>query len=613
MNVAEPDIAVLEDAVTRVVVAGHVDHGKSTLIGRLLYDLGVLHQSRIDDVVASSARRGTAPEWSYLLDSLQEERDQAITIDTTRLWFTHAARRYTIIDAPGHRQFLANMLSGASEADGALLVVDASEGIGEQTLRHAYLLGFLGIRHVVVALNKIDLLADPQARVAELRGAIEAALHRTPPVAIVPISASLGYNVVARAATPWYDGPTVMEAISAMRRRETDSARPLRLHVQDVYRRAGERIAVGTLASGVLRSGDDVVVVPTGERARVARVQRWPEGTVESPAQPGESIGVILAGDPFIGRGTSLVATGSAEPTVAREPALEVFWLDAVPPRAGETIRLKHGTQDVCAVIADTPRVYDIDAAADGTPDRAQHNIVNLTLRAGRAVAFDTRDADPAGARCVVLRAERVAGIGFTVRAAATATPAGASDPVTLAERERRAGHRAGIVWLTGLSGAGKTTIARAVERALFERGAAVSVLDGDELRGRLNEDLGFSEADRAQSVRRAAAVADLLAKAGGVVLVALIAPFAADRSAARRLSSAPFHEIFVNATLAACERRDPKGLYARRRRGELTGFTGIDAPYEPPEAADLELRTDGEEAHESAARLLRYIEDRVL
>ncbi|GAC1404139.1 MAG: adenylyl-sulfate kinase [Candidatus Velthaea sp.] len=611
MELADLEFTVADDAVTRIVVAGHVDHGKSTLIGRLLYDLGVLHQSRIDDVVASSARRGTAPEWSYVLDSLQEERDQAITIDTTRLWFTHGERRYTIIDAPGHRQFLANMLSGASEADGALLVVDASEGIGEQTLRHAYLLGFLGIRHVVVALNKIDLLADPQARAEELRGAIEAALHRTPPAAIVPVSASLGYNVVDRAATPWYTGPTIIEAMAAMHRPPTQSERPLRLNVQDVYRRGGERIAVGTLAGGVLRPGDDVVIVPTGERARIKRVQRWPEGVVDG-AQAGESIGVVLAGDPFIGRGSSLVTPGAAA-AVARELTVEMFWLDAEPPRAGESVRLKHGTQDVPAVIAAAPRIYDIDTAVDDAGSRAQHNIVQLTLRAGRAVAFDLRDSDPIGARCVLLREERVAGIGFTVDAAAAKTPAIAAEPVSLAERQLRAGHRAGIVWLTGLSGSGKTTLARTVERTLFERGVSVSVVDGDALRGRLNADLGFSEADRAQSVRRAAAAAELLADAGHVVLVSLIAPFAADRAAARRLSNTPFHEVYVNATLEACERRDPKGLYARARRGELTGFTGIDAPYEPPACADLEVRTDGENAGASAARLLHYIEEHVL
>ncbi|HTJ28057.1 MAG TPA: adenylyl-sulfate kinase [Candidatus Limnocylindria bacterium] len=595
------------DAVSRIVVAGHVDHGKSTLIGRLMFDLGLLHQSKIDDVVASSARRGTTPEWSYVLDSLQEERDQAITIDTTRLWFAHRGRRFMIIDAPGHRQFLANMLSGAAEADAAILVVDAAAGIGDQTLRHAYLLAFLGIAHVIVAVNKIDLLDDAATRFAELERDVRAALH-TAPAAIVPISASLGQNVATRsAATPWYEGPTIVEAIDAIRRVPAPVERDFRLPVQDVYRRDGERIVVGTIASGSLQAGSRALLLPANVPVTVKRLVRWPDGDA-SGARAGETLGVVLDGDRFVGRGDVLVDPAAA-PVVARALALETFWLDGDGPVRGERLRLKRGTQDVPVVVEGAPAVYDIEAAHDtsGTA-HAQHNIVRLRVRAASPVVFDRRADDAHGARSVLLRGDRVVAIGFTTDALATRD---ADTPVTLAERETRAGHRAAVIWLTGLSGAGKSTLARAAERVLFERGVAVAVVDGDGLRAQLNRDLGFSDADRAESVRRAAAVADVLAAAGHVVLVSLIAPFAADRAAAREAAAHPFHEVYVNASLAACEERDPKGLYRRARSGEIPAFTGIDSPYEPPAVPDLEIRTDAVGIEDAATQLVAFVEER--
>ncbi|HEY4440666.1 MAG TPA: adenylyl-sulfate kinase, partial [Candidatus Elarobacter sp.] len=579
-----PAARTTDEDVARIVVAGHVDHGKSTLIGRLMYDLGLLHQSKIDEVIASSARRGVATEWSYVLDSLQEERDQAVTIDTTRIWFTHRERRYTIIDAPGHRQFLANMLSGASEADAAILVVDAAAGIGEQTLRHAYLLAFLGITNVIVAVNKIDLLDDPQPRFAALERDVRAALHRTPPVAVIPISATLGDNVATRgASTPWYAGPTIVDAIEAVRRVAPPVARPFRFAVQDVYRRGTERIVAGTVGTGSVSAGDELVLLSAGVRVRAERLVRWPDGEVAG-AEAGESVGIVLDGDRFVGRGDTL-APPNALPAVAKHVAVETFWLDLRGPLQGERLRLKRGTQDVPVVVEGTPSAYDIEAARElGGAGDAQHNIVRLQLRATMPIVFDPREADAHGARSVLLRGGRVVAIGFTIAGAAHGDDEGS---VTLGERERRTGHRASIVWLTGLSGAGKSTLARAAERRLFDRGIPATVIDGDLLRGTLNTDLGFSAEDRAESVRRAAAVAGILAESGQIAIVSLISPFAADRNAARALARHPFFEVYVNAPLATCEARDPKGLYKRARLGELRAFTGIDSPYEPPAAPD--------------------------
>jgi bifunctional enzyme CysN/CysC len=461
-------LSLSKERPTRIVVAGHVDHGKSTLIGRLMYDLGLLHESKVADVLASSARRGTAPEWSYVLDSLQEERDQAITIDTTRLWFSHAGRDYTLIDAPGHRQFLANMLSGASEADGALLVVDAAAGIGDQTLRHAYLLSFLGIRHVAVALNKIDLLADPERRVAELGGELRAVLRRTPPQAIVPISASNGTNVAKRSeSTPWYTGPTVLEALAAIRPAAAPVERALRIPVQDVYRRGAERIIVGTIAAGELRAGDELLLLPARERVTAERLVRWPDESLQR-AGAAESVGIVLSGERFVGRGDVLVER-AAPPIVARELELDAFWLAAEPPRRGEIVRLKRGTQDVRAVVAGVAEVYDIESGrAAGDAHAAQHNIVRLQLRAASAVAFDRRDDDAAGARSVLLRDGAVAAIGFTVGAARSDARRAIAGPA----------RRGALLWLADLD----AHHAEAIARELRGRGVAASLVESEEL-----------------------------------------------------------------------------------------------------------------------------------
>jgi bifunctional enzyme CysN/CysC len=599
---------VVADDGARIVLAGHVDHGKSTLIGRLLYDLDALHQSKIDDVLAASARRGVAPEWSYVLDALQEERDQAVTIDTTRIVFTHAGRRYTIIDAPGHRQFLANMLTGASDADAAILVVDAAAGIGEQTRRHAYLLAFLGIRQLIVALNKIDLLTDAESRVEELSRELRAALARTPPVAIVPLSALRGDNVARRSdATPWYDGPTFLEALAAIRREPPPADRPLRVTVQDVYRRDGIRIVAGAVASGRLASGDSLVLLPANVAVRAERLVRWPEGDVGA-AEAGETAGIIVDGDRFVSRGDTLAA--GALPEVAQRIGLEMFWLAERGPVTGERLRMKRGAQDMPAIVEGTPSVYDIDTAQErGGAGDARYNLVRLGVRTTSPLVFDLRERNPHAARTVLLRGSTVIAIGFTT--AAHAATSSETARVSLDERQARAGHRAAIVWLTGLPGSGKSTLAAAAERLLFDRGIAVTVVDGDLLRSTLNTDLGFSDADRAQSVRRAAAVAGIVAETGQVTLVSLISPFAADRAAARDTARHPFYEVYVNAPLALCEARDPKGLYRRARAGELRWFTGIDSPYEAPPAPDLELRTDLLSVEDAAARLATFIEDR--
>jgi bifunctional enzyme CysN/CysC len=417
--------------------------------------------------------------------------------------------------------------------------------------------------------------------------------------------------VVARAGwTPWYDGPTIADAIETIRRVPLPVERAFRLDVQDVYRRGTERVLVGTVASGAIEAGADVVLLPAGVRVRAERLVRWPDA--ETPvAWAGESIGIVLDGDRFAGRGDTLAAW-TLPPRAAERIALETFWLAADGPVPGERLRLKRGTQSVAVVIDGPASVYDIESAGESGPSGdAQYNIVRLAVCAASPVVFDRRADDPAGARMVLLRGERVIAVGFATDALEAPASAGDRGDVTAAERERRAGHRAAIVWLTGLSGAGKTTIARAVERRLFERGDTVAVVDGDALRATLNADLGFGDGDRGESVRRATAVAEAVGLTGAIVLVAHIAPFAADRAAARASARLPFYEVFVDAPLETCERRDPKGLYRRARGGELTAFTGIDSRYEAPAAPDVVLPTGSVTLEHAVDVLVAFIDER--
>lgn len=597
----------MADPATRVVVVGHVDHGKSTLIGRLLLDLDLLHESKITDVIASSERRGVAPEWSYVLDSLQEERDQAITIDTTRIWFEHDGRRFVVIDAPGHRQFLANMLTGASEADAAVLVVDATVGVADQTLRHAFLLRFLGVSNVIVALNKIDLLDDAQQRYEQVRREIGVALDPIVPRAVIPISALHGDTIVRRSErATWYDGPTLIEALGAAHRDDERQDDALRLPVQDVYRDGNRRIIVGSVASGSLRVGHSYTLFPANVALTIAELRRWPEGAVES-ASAGETVGVVFDNERFAVRG-DVVASSERRPIVANSLSIEAFWLDGLPPAAGERLRLKRGMQDVKIVVDSMPRVYDIEAARDaGVDANVQYNVVRFDARAATEVVFDARQPQPAGSRAVIMRGNHTVGIGFVDRSRSSIKSDLAR--VTAGDRERRVEHRSAIFWLTGLSGAGKTTLARRAEARLFARGRSVVVLDGDVLRGGLNSDLGFSDDDRREAMRRTAAVANIVAATGAMVIVALISPFADDRALARTAARHPFFDVYVSAALDVCEARDPKRLYRRARGGEITSFTGIDSPYEPPCSPDLLLATDQLSEDAATEQLVEFME----
>ncbi|MEA2689182.1 MAG: bifunctional enzyme CysN/CysC [Candidatus Eremiobacteraeota bacterium] len=592
----------------RVVVLGHVDHGKSTLIGRLLYDTGSLPAARIEEIVASSRRRGLQTEWSFALDALQDERDQAVTIDTTRVWFRLGERRFAIIDAPGHEEFLANAMTGASDADAAILVVDAERGVEDQTRRHVYLLGLLSVPHVVVAVNKIDAVDDP-ARVLAAGDAARTALEAVGVTvnAIVPVSARDGDNVASRSArTPWYGGPSLTELLAnVVPRRETAEREPLRLWVQDVYRRGDERIVAGTVRSGRVAVGDLLRISPSGKTARVAALRAWP---ADVPfAGPGDHAGVVFDTPVYVDRG-DLLSHDEDVPVTVRSLHVRACWFDREPPHADETVRLRAGSADVSARIVGILEAIDprtLQAAEHGIASRG--TVYALALRTAVPIALDEDE------RCAIARQ----GVPIAAAHAVKLQPQGANvfasaHLINATARAQRNGHRGLVFWLTGLPGAGKTTIAMRVERELFRRGYHVYALDGDTLRTGLTSDVDFSDEGRRENIRRVAEVGKLLADAGTVALISLVSPAAADRARARAIVGEPFHEAYVAASVATCEARDPKNLYKRARAGEIIGFTGVDAPYDVPVEPDLVLDTERYDVEACVASAVEYVADAV-
>ncbi|MDQ1078873.1 adenylyl-sulfate kinase [Pseudoroseomonas cervicalis] len=594
-----------------IVVVGHVDHGKSTLIGRLLHDTGALPEERIAQLRDSAARRGLDLEYSFLLDSLQVERDQGITVDAAQIWFSSARRRYAIIDAPGHVEFLRNMVTGAAAAEAAVLVVDARAGICEQTRRHGYLLSLLGLRQLAVAVNKIDLVDYDAAHFAALEAALRHWLGELglAPAAILPLSARHGDNLLARGPNlSWYEGPTLLGALDGFRPREPAEDAPLRLPVQDVYRQGEQRIAVGRIESGRLAVGDRLCFAPGGQQARIAGIEMWNGRRERRSAGAGESVALRFEEAVFIERGVIAAHAGQA-PRESHVANVQLFWLDREPLREGDRLLLRHGTTAQRVTVEAIEAVIDVETlTASPASFLPQNGVARARLRARRAMAIDSYGENPRTGRGVLVRGHRLVGGCIVEALPEQALDLTAIDaPVTRAERALANGHRGGVLWLTGLPGAGKSTLAMRLLRALTDAGRQAYVLDGDNLRQGLNRDLGFREEDRRENTRRTAELARLLADAGLIVIVALISPLAAHRALARQLVGEGFHEIYVKADLATCEARDPKGLYRKARQDQLADFTGVSAPYEPPAEPGLVVDTAAGSVEACLALLLRH------
>jgi bifunctional enzyme CysN/CysC len=604
----------------RIVMVGDVDAGKSTILGRLLVDLGLVTPAKLEELENSSAKRGVPIEYSFLLDAFQLERDQAITLDLSRIWVRTPDAEFVFVDAPGHRELIRNLLSGASEVDAAVMVVAADEGITLQTRRQALFLRWFGFANVLVAINKLDLASDAKAvyqeRAAEVRAFLDQLGMQAR--AIVPVAARSGDGIVKPGPlTAWWKGPTLIEALGTLERAAAREDGPLRFVVQDVYRRDGKRLIAGRIESGTLEHGEPLTFWPLQTGARVVAIRQWPH-EVER-AGNGSSIAVELDARVFVDRG----AVGSRAvdtPELGHVAQATVVWLGRDPVLAGEALRMRLGTREIPVTLQRIEELIDPDTLEPREArELASGDVGVVTLVARELIAADTNLVESSIGRFVLLRAGTIVAGGRVDAVVGHARSEGATNVVAMTssvergERIVRNGHAGAVFWLTGLPSAGKSTVAMAAQRMLFERGRQVYVLDGDTLRTSLNVDLGFSDEDRSENVRRTAAVAGVFADAGFIVICALISPFAADRELARAAYANGFHEIYVACDLQTAEKRDVKGHYQRARRGELAHFTGISSPYEIPERPELRVDTTTYSVAESAAQLLEYIERSVI
>jgi bifunctional enzyme CysN/CysC len=592
--------------LVRIVIVGHVDHGKSTLIGRLLHETGGIPAQKIEQLKAMSARRGMPFEWSFLLDSLQAERDQGITIDTSQIRFQTPSRDIILIDAPGHAEFLRNMITGAAQADAALLLIDAAEGVRDQTRRHGYLLHLLGVKQVTVVVNKMDRVGFDEAAFRAIESEITAYLADLGVRAsvVIPISAREGDGVSERGGrTPWYEGPTVLEALDGFEPARAPQDLALRLPVQAVYKFDDRRIVAGRIETGSLKIGEEIVFQPSGKTAVVKTIESWPmaaAGKELTLLNAGAAAAITLDREIFVERG-EIISTPASRPHAARRLRVRLFWLAEEPLETGTVITARLATSESRATVAAVHEVVDpghLSTFESKSIGRNQVGEVELVL--SRPIAADPHGLNPRTGRVALELGGRIAGGGLVISVldgeATRAEPRNitpVSSAMTEEERVGRFGHEGAVVWLTGLSGSGKSTLALALERRLFHRGGMATLLDGDTLRAGLNSDLGFSDADRAENNRRLAEVANFLKNLGHLVLVAAVSPSAAARAKVRTIVGERFFEVHVATPLDVCEARDPKGLYAKARAGEIRGFTGIDAPYEAPTAAELVIEND--------------------
>ncbi|MEV0075099.1 adenylyl-sulfate kinase [Nocardia neocaledoniensis] len=606
----------------RLATAGSVDDGKSTLIGRLLYD----SKSLFDDQLAaiervSTERGGDAADLALVTDGLRAEREQGITIDVAYRYVTTPRRKFVIADTPGHVQYTRNMVTGASTADLALILVDARTGVCEQTRRHAFLATLLGVPHLVVCVNKMDLVDWSQERFEEIRAefAAFAAKLTVGDLSFVPVSALLGDNVVEPSAhMPWYPGPPLLRHLEDVHIASDRNLIDARLPIQYVIRAQqglDHRSYAGTVAGGIFKPGDEVVVLPAGHTSRVREI--WgPGGTKVDEAFTGMAVSLTLDDEIDVGRGDLLARPGNRPQVGAELDAMVCWFSETTSLRAGARCLVRTATQISAAEVIDIDYQLDVNTLhrIEDAESLSLNDIARVRLRSRQPLLFDPyRENRRTGSFILIdpVTDQTVAAGMITGRdTGAQREQVSVVWHRSAVTREDRA-HSGATIWLTGLSGSGKSTVAVEVERQLVAAGRAAYLLDGDNLRHGLNAGLGFSPADRDENVRRVAEVAALFADSGAIAIVSVISPFTAQRDRARTTHAEralPFHEVFVDTPLAECERRDPKGLYAKARAGELPGFTGIGSPYERPERPDLVITPELGSPAEIAAHILREL-----
>jgi bifunctional enzyme CysN/CysC len=609
-------------SLLRFITCGSVDDGKSTLIGRILHDSQQILEDQLAAVTSDSRKWGTTGtgivDLALLVDGLQAEREQGITIDVAYRYFDTDRRKYIIADCPGHEQYTRNMATGASTADLAIILIDASRGVQVQTRRHAYIVSLLGIRHVIVAVNKMDLVGYDEHVFRRIHDAcLQIRGIKDVDARVVPVSALKGDNVVTTGeGMPWYKGPSILEVLDTIDVSRDQELQDLRLPVQYVNRPDHSfRGYAGTIAAGSVAAGDPIMSVPSRRLSKVREIVTF-DGKSAS-AGSGEAVTLVLEDELDITRGDLLVHPDRS-PSVSRVFDAHIIWMSDTPLLPGRQYEFKLSNRYLRGTVESIHHRVDVNDLSEHPASELKLNEVGLCrIVVAEQAAFDTyATCRTTGALIVVDRiTHSTSGAGMILRSAA---PAGSHDvsvywqptKITHEQRANQKAQRPCILWFTGLSGAGKSTIANAVEQALFLRGHHSYLLDGDNIRHGLNKDLDFSDAGRVENVRRIGEVAKLFVDAGMIVVTAFISPFRSDRRLVRDLvAPGEFVEVFVSTPLEVCEQRDPKGLYRKARGGELKNFTGITSPYEAPEAAEIVIDSSKLSVAECVDKVVRYLE----
>jgi bifunctional enzyme CysN/CysC len=606
-------------SLLRFITCGSVDDGKSTLIGRLLYDSKMIFEDQLAALEADSRRIGTQGgeiDFALLVDGLAAEREQGITIDVAYRFFSTDRRKFIVADTPGHEQYTRNMVTGASTADLAVILVDARKGILTQTRRHSFLVNLLGIKKVVLAVNKMDLVGFDEAVFDQIARDYRQFAGRLglEDILAIPISGLRGDNIASPSdLTPWYAGPTLIGHLETVEIAEdARRAQPLRMAVQWVNRpNLDFRGFSGQIEAGIVRPGDAIRVLPSARESRIARIVTRDGDLAEAAA--GQSVTLTLDDEIDCSRGDLIVAA-KAPAEVADQFETHIVWMASEPLLPGRAYWLKIGAKTVSATVTELKHKININSLEELAARRLELNEIGLAnISLGEAVAFEPYATNPDLGGFILIDRLTNATVGagmirFALRRAHNIHWQAVD--VSKATRAAAKGQSPAVLWFTGLSGAGKSTIANLVEKKLLALGRHTYLLDGDNVRHGLNRDLGFTDAERVENIRRVAEVARLMADAGLIVLVSFISPFRSERAMARDLlPPGEFIEIFIDTPLAVAEQRDVKGLYGKARRGELKNFTGIDSPYEPPEAPEIHIRADHVLAEDAADMIIAHLE----
>lgn len=621
----ETDIEAYLDAqenksFLRFLTCGSVDDGKSTLIGRLLYDSKLIFEDQLAALEADSKKLGTQGDefdFALLVDGLAAEREQGITIDVAYRFFSTDKRKFIVADTPGHEQYTRNMATGASTADVAIILVDARKGMLTQTRRHSYIASLLGIKHVIVAINKMDLVDYSQDTFNEIETAYRefAAQLNFSTIICIPVSALKGANITVPSPedTPWYKGPALLQELEDIEVDGEAVTQAFRFPVQWVNRpNLDFRGFSGTIAGGTVKVGDEVIVMPTASRSHIARIVTA-TGDLEV-AQTGQSVTLTLEDEIDISRG-DIICGGQAPALISDQFAAHLLWMREEEMLPGRQYYMKIHNKLVSASVSELKHKVNVNTLAHQAGKTLELNEVGVcNVSLDQTIAYDAY-ADNRNTGSFILidrRTNETVGVGmldFSLRRAQNVVWQELKvDKETRAEQKHQ---KPAVLWFTGLSGSGKSTVANLVEQKLYDRGRHTYTLDGDNVRHGLNKDLGFTDVDRVENIRRVGEASKLMVDAGLIVLVSFISPFISERRLARRLvEENEFIEIFVNTPLELCEQRDPKGLYKKARAGEIKNFTGIDSGYEAPEAAELEIKTDEVSAEEAADQIIHYLEN---